>query len=147
MQVGAYINRDKGELDKMIKQQYEIFPILAERKKQHAGMLSGGEQQMLAIARGVMSKPKILLLDEPSLGLAPKIVANVFQVIKDIRDAGVTVLLVEQNAVKALGIADHAIVLENGRDYKKWDRTRAYKRSKDSRSISLVQKREIEFRY
>lgn len=114
LHVGAYLNRDKGETAKMIKEQYEIFPILAERKKQHAGMLSGGEQQMLAIARGMMARPKILLLDEPSLGLAPKIVTNVFQVIKNIRDAGVTVLLVEQNAVKALSIADHAIVLENG---------------------------------
>lgn len=115
LQVGAYLNRDRSETDRMIEEQYEIFPILAERKKQHAGMLSGGEQQMLAIARGMMSKPEILLLDEPSLGLAPKIVANVFQVIKNIREAGVTVLLVEQNAVKALGIADRAIVLENGR--------------------------------
>lgn len=115
LQVGAYLNRDRSDTDRMIEEQYEIFPILAERKKQHAGMLSGGEQQMLAIARGMMSKPEILLLDEPSLGLAPKIVANVFQVIKNIREAGVTVLLVEQNAVKALGIADRAIVLENGR--------------------------------
>lgn len=115
LQVGAYLNRDRSETDRMIEEQYEIFPILAERKKQHAGMLSGGEQQMLAIARGMMSKPEILLLDEPSLGLAPKIVANVFQVIKNIREVGVTVLLVEQNAVKALGIADRAIVLENGR--------------------------------
>jgi len=115
LEVGAYLNHDSKETAKMIQEQYEIFPILGERRKQHAGMLSGGEQQMLAIARGMMSKPKILLLDEPSLGLAPKIVANVFKVIESIRETGVTVLLVEQNAVKALGIADHGIVLENGR--------------------------------
>jgi len=115
LQVGAYLNSDKKEVSKMLHEQYEVFPILDERKKQLAGMLSGGEQQMLAIARGMMSKPDILLLDEPSLGLAPKIVASVFRAIKDIRATGITVLLVEQNAVKALGIADHAIVLENGR--------------------------------
>lgn len=115
LEVGAYLNHDKKETGRMIREQYEIFPILGERRKQHAGMLSGGEQQMLAIARGMMSKPKILLLDEPSLGLAPKIVSNVFQVVQSIRETGVTVLLVEQNAVKALGIADHGIVLENGR--------------------------------
>ena len=112
--VGAYLNSDKKEVDKMIQDQYKVFPILEERKKQLAGMLSGGEQQMLAIARGMMSKPSILLLDEPSLGLAPKIVASVFQTIKNIQASGITVLLVEQNAVKALGIADRAIVLENG---------------------------------
>ena len=112
---GAYLNSNKNEVNSMIEQQYEIFPILRERKKQHAGMLSGGEQQMLAIARGIMSKPKILLLDEPSLGLAPKIVASVFEVIQSIRQTGITILLVEQNAVKALGIADHALVLENGK--------------------------------
>jgi branched-chain amino acid transport system ATP-binding protein len=113
--VGAYLNSDKKEVEKMIQEQFKAFPILEERKKQLAGMLSGGEQQMLAIARGMMSRPSILLLDEPSLGLAPKIVASVFQTIKSIQASGITVLLVEQNAVKALGIADHAIVLENGK--------------------------------
>lgn len=113
--IGAYLNKSKKEVESMLCEQYELFPILKERKNQHAGMLSGGEQQMLAIARGMMSKPSILLLDEPSLGLAPKIVQSVFQAIEDIRKAGVTVLLVEQNAVKALSVADYAFVLENGR--------------------------------
>lgn len=113
--VGAYLNSNKKETERLLEEQYEIFPILRERRKQHGGMLSGGEQQMLAIARGMMGKPKILLLDEPSLGLAPRIVESIFKIILDIRSQGVTVLLVEQNAVKALGIADYAFVIENGR--------------------------------
>lgn len=112
---GAYLNKNKKEVESMIEEQYNLFPILRERKYQQSGMLSGGEQQMLAIARGLMSKPRILLLDEPSLGLAPKIVENIFQIIQDIRKKGITVLLVEQNAVKALSIADYGFVIENGK--------------------------------
>ena len=92
-----------------------LFPILEERKNQYAGTLSGGEQQMLAVARGLMSRPKILLLDEPSMGLAPIIVNQIYDLIRQIRDSGITVLLVEQNARKALGICDYAYVLENGK--------------------------------
>ena len=93
----------------------KLFPILEERKNQYAGTLSGGEQQMLAVARGLMSRPKILLLDEPSMGLAPIIVNQIYDLIRQIRDSGITVLLVEQNARKALGICDYAYVLENGK--------------------------------
>ncbi len=101
----------KSDLEKY----YERFPILAERRSQPAGYLSGGEQQMLAIARALMSRPRVLLLDEPSLGLAPKIVQNIAQLIRDIRDEGVSVLIVEQNAAVALDLADHGYILENGR--------------------------------
>ena len=98
-----------------LQDQYKLFPILEERKNQYAGTLSGGEQQMLAVARGLMSRPKILLLDEPSMGLAPIIVNQIYDLIRQIRDSGITVLLVEQNARKALGICDYAYVLENGK--------------------------------
>ena len=98
-----------------IQKIYHLFPILKERAHQFAGTLSGGEQQMLAIGRGLMANPKIILLDEPSLGLAPLIVNQVYQLISAIRDSGITVLLVEQNAKKALSLCDKAYVLENGR--------------------------------
>jgi len=111
--VGGYLYKGK-ELEDRLKEQYKLFPILEERKNQFAGTLSGGEQQMLAIARGLMARPKILLLDEPSMGLAPIIVNQVFDIIRRIRETGVTILLVEQNARKALGICDKAYVLENG---------------------------------
>lgn len=111
--VGGYLTRGK-ELSDDLAAQYDLFPLLRIRKNQFAGTLSGGEQQMLAISRGLMSKPKILLLDEPSLGLAPLIVNQVYEVIKKIRDSGITILLVEQNARKALSISDRAYVLENG---------------------------------
>lgn len=112
--VGGYLFKGKS-LEEDLKAQYKRFPILEERKNQFAGTLSGGEQQMLAVARGLMSKPKILLLDEPSMGLAPIIVNQIYDLIREIRDSGITVLLVEQNARKALGICDFAYVLENGK--------------------------------
>lgn len=111
--VGGYLYKGK-DLEKDLEEQYSLFPILRERKDQFAGTLSGGEQQMLAVARGLMSRPKILLLDEPSMGLAPLIVNQIYDLIRQIRDRGITVLLVEQNARKALGICDYAYVLENG---------------------------------
>lgn len=112
--VGGYLFRGK-ELEENLKKCYELFPILEQRKGQYAGTLSGGEQQMLAIGRGLMANPKLILLDEPSLGLAPIIVNQVYELIAKIRDSGVTVLLVEQNAHKALNLCDKAYVLENGR--------------------------------
>jgi branched-chain amino acid transport system ATP-binding protein len=98
-----------------LEKQYPLFPILKERKNQFAGTLSGGEQQMLAVARGLMSEPKIILLDEPSMGLAPLIVNQIYNLIGQIRESGITVLLIEQNAKKALSICDYAYVLENGK--------------------------------
>ena len=95
---------------------YDLFPILRTRIKQYAGTLSGGEQQMLAIARGLMGRPKILMLDEPSLGLAPLIINLVFNTIKEVRDQGMTIFMTEQNANKALAISDHAYVIETGRN-------------------------------
>ncbi len=112
--VGAYLS-DKKMIQEDLEKQYEMFPILRERKNQFAGTLSGGEQQMLAVARGLMSRPKILLLDEPSMGLAPIIVNQIYSLIKKIKESGITVLLVEQNAKKALSICDYAYVLENGK--------------------------------
>ena len=111
--VGGYLFKTK-ELHDTLERTLELFPILKERANQLAGTLSGGEQQMLAIGRGLMSHPKIMLLDEPSLGLAPIIINTVFNLIQEIRDTGVTIVLVEQNAKKALEICDCAYVLENG---------------------------------
>lgn len=115
LKMGAYTRKDKEEIEATLKMIYQRFPRLEERKNQLAGTLSGGEQQMLAVARGLMSRPKILLLDEPSMGLAPIIVNQIYDLIREIRDSGITVLLVEQNARKALGICDYAYVLENGK--------------------------------
>ena len=114
LEMGGY-TRPKSELDESMEVVYQRFPRLKERRRQVAGTLSGGEQQMLAVARGLMSRPKILLLDEPSMGLAPIIVNQIYDLIRQIRDSGITVLLVEQNARKALGICDYAYVLENGK--------------------------------
>lgn len=111
--VGGFLYHGKDQ-EKDLEKQYELFPILAERKHQFAGTLSGGEQQMLAISRGLMSRPKIILLDEPSLGLAPIIANQIYNLIQKIRDSGITIFLVEQNAKKALSICDKACVLENG---------------------------------
>lgn len=112
--MGAYLRTDKNGINEDLEKVYQLFPRLKERENQIAGTLSGGEQQMLAMGRGLMSSPEIMLLDEPSLGLAPLLVQTVFDIIVDIRKMGKTILLVEQNAYKALAIADRAYVLEQG---------------------------------
>lgn len=114
LEMGAYTRNDKEEIKKDYQKVFEKFPRLLERKSQVAGTLSGGEQQMLAIGRALMSRPKLMLLDEPSMGLAPIIVNDIFSIIKDINKGGTTVLLVEQNASMALGCADRAYVIKNG---------------------------------
>ena len=113
--VGAYLRRDKQAIDQDYKRICGIFPILGERARQTAGSLSGGEQEMLAVGRALMSRPRLLILDEPSLGLGPIIVENLFGVLHEINSQGVTILLVEQNAIMALDYAHRAYVLENGR--------------------------------
>lgn len=112
--MGGFSQKDKGQIKNDIEKIYERFPRLGERRNQIAGTLSGGEQQMLAMGRAMMSHPKLLLLDEPSMGLSPLLVDQVFEIIKDFRDDGTTVLLVEQNAGKSLAISDRAYVLELG---------------------------------
>ena len=113
--LGAWSRKDKAEIGRDLDEVYTLFPRLAERKAQAAGTMSGGEQQMLAVGRALMSRPRLLLLDEPSLGLAPLLVKEIFNVVRRIRERGVTVLLVEQNAHLSLEVADRAYVLETGR--------------------------------
>lgn len=115
LKLGAYTRKDKDGMIADLKIVYERFPRLAERKSQVAGTLSGGEQQMLAMGRALMSRPKIIVMDEPSMGLSPILVSEIFDIIKSIRESGTTVLLVEQNAKKALAISDRAYVLETGK--------------------------------
>ncbi|MCX6831209.1 MAG: ABC transporter ATP-binding protein [candidate division Zixibacteria bacterium] len=115
LELGAYSIKDKSAVKASIERMYTLFPVLSERRKQLAGTLSGGEQQMLAIARGLMAHPELLLFDEPSMGLSPVMVERVFQTIQEINRQGITILLVEQNAKKSLQIANRAYVLETGK--------------------------------
>jgi branched-chain amino acid transport system ATP-binding protein len=115
LEIGAYPRHAWKQKEETLKQVYQLFPILKEREGQLAKTLSGGEQQMLAMGRGLMSRPRLCIFDEPSYGLAPKFVAEVFQIIKSLRDQGITILLIEQNVRNTLEIADRACVLENGR--------------------------------
>jgi branched-chain amino acid transport system ATP-binding protein len=114
LDMGAYLRRDKDGIKKDIEHVFELFPVLKERQKQHGGTLSGGEQQMLAIGRALMSRPELLLLDEPSLGLAPIVVDSIFETVRQINEQGTTILLVEQNAQIALQLSSRGYVLETG---------------------------------
>jgi ABC-type branched-subunit amino acid transport system ATPase component len=116
LEMGAYIERDGRRLAEALERVYELFPILAERRRQRAGTMSGGEQQMVAIGRALMTTPKLVLLDEPSLGLSPKFVSLIFERLTEMKRAGYTLMVVEQNAMRALAVADRGYVLELGRN-------------------------------
>jgi branched-chain amino acid transport system ATP-binding protein len=116
LEMGAYIERDRARVAAALDHVYTLFPVLAERRRQKAGTMSGGEQQMVAIGRALMTTPRLIMLDEPSLGLSPKFVTLIFEKLLEMRTAGYTLMLVEQNAVRALGIADRGYVLELGRN-------------------------------
>jgi branched-chain amino acid transport system ATP-binding protein len=115
IKIGAYLRKDSAEIQKDIEWVYSLFPILEQRSWQPAGTLSGGEQQMLAVARALLSRPKLMMMDEPSLGLAPLVVQEIFRIISQLKDEGVTILLIEQNANLALKVADFGYVIETGR--------------------------------
>ena len=115
LRIGAYLRKDKDVIEEDIQYVYDLFPRLKERSWQLAGTLSGGEQQMLAVGRAVMTRPKLIMMDEPSLGLAPLVVKDIFKIIRTLKDTGMTVLLIEQNANAALHACDYAYVMENGR--------------------------------
>jgi len=115
LEMGAFQRRDRSRIKEDLERVYSLFPRLAERKSQKAGTLSGGEQQMVAIGRALMARPKLLMLDEPSMGLAPIFVERIFEIIREINEQGTTILLVEQNALMALDAADRGYVLETGR--------------------------------
>jgi branched-chain amino acid transport system ATP-binding protein len=114
LDLGAFLRRDRAGIRSDLERSFALFPVLAERRRQVSGTLSGGEQQMLAVARALMSRPRLLLLDEPSLGLAPQIIERIFDVLREVNESGVAMLLVEQNAHKALQLAHRAYVLETG---------------------------------
>lgn len=139
--LGAYTRNDKAAIREDIEQVFQSFPVLRERTNQWAGTLSGGEQQMLAIGRALMLKPRLLILDEPSLGLSPILVKEIFSIIKEINKRGVTILLVEQNAKKALSISTTGLILENGRFVKKGD-SRELLEDKDVKEFYLGVKSE-----
>ncbi|MBC9724624.1 ABC transporter ATP-binding protein [Streptomyces sp. TRM68367] len=115
LRLGAYLRNDKESIEKDIKRAYDLFPILGERRRQAAGTLSGGEQQMLAMGRALMSRPKLLMLDEPSMGLSPIMMQKIMSTIQELKDQGTTILLIEQNAQAALSLADHGHVMEVGK--------------------------------
>jgi branched-chain amino acid transport system ATP-binding protein len=115
LRLGAYTRRDEGEIAVDLERIYSLFPVLGERRRNKAGLFSGGEQQMLAIGRALMSRPKLLMLDEPSMGLSPIMTTRILDTVRELRESGTTVLLVEQNALAALSLSDYAYVIDLGR--------------------------------